>query len=130
MSSWGDETDGPRPVSMSVGRVVRMALAVTVGLGILAAPLTTAAQPSGKVPRIAFLSPRSPGPDFRTDAFRHSLRDLGYVEGSTVLIEYRYAEGNPERLPELAAELVRLKPDVIVTSSAPAIRAAKNATSD
>jgi putative ABC transport system substrate-binding protein len=110
--------------------LVRIALAFTVGLGVLAAPLITAAQPTGKVPRIGFLSPRSAGPDFRTDAFRHSLRDLGYVEGSTVLIEYRYAEGKPERLPQLAAELVRLKPDVIVTSSAPAIRAAKNATSD
>ena len=110
--------------------LIHMALAVALGLGILAGPLAAAAQQTRKVPRIGFLSPRSPGPDVRTDAFRQSLRDLGYVEGSTVLIEYRYAEGKPERLPQLAAELVRLKPDVIVTSSVPGIRAARSATSD
>jgi putative ABC transport system substrate-binding protein len=88
------------------------------------------AQPTKKVPRIGFLSPRSPGADFRTDAFRQGLRDLGYIEGKTILVEYRYAEGNPERLPELAGDLVRLKVEIIVTSSVPGVRAAMNASKD
>ena len=98
-----------------------------VSAGLLAWPLATEAQPRREVPRIGFLSPRAPGPDFRTDAFREGLRELGYAEGTTVLVDYRYAEGKPERLPELALELVRLKPDVIITSSAPGIRAVRNA---
>jgi putative ABC transport system substrate-binding protein len=64
----------------------------------------------------------------RVEAFRQRLRELGYVEGKNILIEYRYAEGKLERLPELAAELVRLKVDVIVTAGSPAILAAKKAS--
>jgi len=64
------------------------------------------------------------------DGFRHGLRDLGYAEGKNITIEYRLAEGKLERLPDLAAELVRLKVDVIVAAGGtPAILAAKNATS-
>src|SRR5215831_20786792 len=62
-------------------------------------------------------------------AFRRGLRDLGWIEGQTVAIEYRWAEGNPQRLPELARELVRLNVDVIVASGTGGIRAAKSATS-
>src|SRR3989338_10185725 len=72
------------------------------------------AQQSGKVPRIGFLRIGSP-PDPYVEAFRQGLRDLGYVEGQTITIEYRWAEGRPARLPLLAAELVQLKVDVIVT---------------
>ena len=64
----------------------------------------------------------------RVDAFRAGLRDLGYVEGKNIVVEYRFAQGQYERLSELAAELVRLKVDVIVTHSAPGALAAKLAT--
>ena len=88
------------------------------------------AQQRGKVPRIGFLA--APSPSFfstRMNAFRDGLHDLGHVEGRNIAIEYRYAGGKLDRLPALAAELVRLKVDVIVTSSAPGALAAKNATS-
>src|SRR6266446_5756515 len=103
---------------------------VTLTLSILAAPLVTDAQPATKVHRIGWLSSVSPLLEFdpRLDAFRQGLRDLGYVEGQNLVIEYRYAEGREERLPDLAAELVRLKVDVIVAVAAVATRAAQRAT--
>ncbi|MGH7796336.1 MAG: hypothetical protein ACREQ2_15820 [Candidatus Binatia bacterium] len=83
------------------------------------------AQQSTKVPRIGFLS----GEAARIAAFLQGLRELGYVEGKNIVIEYRYAEGKLDRQRELAAELVRLKVDVIVTAGSNATRAAKEATS-
>jgi len=97
-------------------------------LALLAAPLTTGAQAAGKVPRVGFLFYGSSGPSRELDAFRQGLRELGYVEGQNITVEYRFASGQIERLPELAAELVRLKPDVIVTPGTPASLAAKQAT--
>jgi putative ABC transport system substrate-binding protein len=97
-------------------------------LGFLAAPLAAGAQQPGKVYRIGFLSPRSSSDVGRLAAFRQGLRELGYVEGQNIAIESRWAEGEYGRLPGLAAELVRLKVDVIVTYAAPAIQAAKRAT--
>jgi putative ABC transport system substrate-binding protein len=91
------------------------------------AQLTEAQQPK-KVPRIGVLSPGSPGPSLLLDAFGQGLRELGYVEGQNIAIEYRFAEANPEPLPDLAAGLVRLKVDVILTINAAASQAAKNAT--
>ena len=87
-------------------------------------------QQSKKVPRIGYLSAQEPATDSaRSDAIRLALRELGYVEGQNIAIEYRYAEGKLDRFPELAAELVRLKVDLIVVAAAEtAIRAAKNAT--
>jgi putative tryptophan/tyrosine transport system substrate-binding protein len=87
------------------------------------------AQQPAKVPRIGFLStvPRS-SIAARTDAFRQGLRELGYVEGKNIIIEWRDAEGKLDRLNERAAELVRLKVDVIVTGGPPSTRAAKEAT--
>ncbi len=83
-----------------------------------------------KVPRIGFLSASSPSViSARLEAFRQGLRELGYVEGKNIVIEWRSAEGKLDRLPALAAELVRLKLDVIVTSGALPTRAAKEATS-
>src|SRR5438093_11227990 len=74
------------------------------------------AQQPAKVPRIGFLSSLTAAAvSDRVDAFRQGLRELGYVEGKNIVIEYRWAEGKTERLPDLAAELVRLKGDVIVT---------------
>jgi putative tryptophan/tyrosine transport system substrate-binding protein len=98
--------------------------------GIVLAPLAAEAQQPAKVPRIGFLTTPSPtAAAYYLEAFREGLRELGYVEGKTIAIEYRFAEGRPERLPALAAELVRLKVDVIVTGGPPAPEEAKQATS-
>jgi putative tryptophan/tyrosine transport system substrate-binding protein len=92
-------------------------------------PLAALAQQAGKLYRIGFLWD-SPGafPE-RIEAFRQGLRDLGYVEGRHIAIEYRWAEGKPERMRELADELVGLKVDVIITASSIYVEAAKRATS-
>ena len=96
----------------------------------LLAPLSGAAQLSGKTPaRVGFLGFGSPSMQARSfDAFRQGLRDLGWIEGQTVTIESRWAEGDLERLPALAAELVRLNVDVIVTGGSAAVRAVQQAT--
>ena len=88
------------------------------------------AQQPKKVPRIGYLSPVDPASEStRSEAIRLALRELGYIEGQNIAIEYRYAEGKRDRYPELAAELVRLKVDIIVVSGGDgSIRAAKNAT--
>jgi putative tryptophan/tyrosine transport system substrate-binding protein len=87
------------------------------------------AQQTGKVPRIGILVSASPSiASRRIQAFQQGLRELGYVEGKNIIIEYRYAEGKLEPLADLADELVRLKLDVIVTDTSMAIQAAKNAT--
>ena len=91
-------------------------------------PLAARAQQPAKVPRIGFLHYGSPGPSPEVDAFRQGLRDLGYIEGKNINIEYRFASGRVERLPELAAELVHLNPDVIVSPTTAASLAAKQAT--
>jgi ABC-type uncharacterized transport system substrate-binding protein len=95
---------------------------------LCALSVSAQAQQPKKVPRIGVLSPYSPSSSFNIEAFRQGLRDLGYVEGQNVVIEQRYAEGNPDRLPRLAAELVRLKVDVIFAQTTPAVQAAKKAT--
>jgi putative ABC transport system substrate-binding protein len=87
------------------------------------------AQQPKKVPRIGYLSNTSPSADSaRYEAFRQGLRELGYVAGKNVVIEYRYTEGKSDRLPALAAELVRLRVDVVVTGGGATTRAAKEAT--
>ena len=88
-----------------------------------------AAQQAGKTPRIGFLYTFAPSSvAARTEAFRQGLRELGYVEGRNIVIEWRYAEGNRDRLPALASELVRLGVDVIVASGPSPTRSAKEAT--
>ena len=90
--------------------------------------MATAQQPK-KVPRIGYLSSLDPARESaRAQAIRLALRELGYVEGQNIAIEYRYAEGKRDRFPELAAELVRLKVDIIVAAGGTVVRAAKNAT--
>jgi ABC-type uncharacterized transport system substrate-binding protein len=102
---------------------------VTLILSILMASLVADAQPAGKVYRIGRLAPGSPGGNPFIEVFRQALRELGYVEGQNLVIEYRWAEGQLERLPALAAELVRLPVDVLVPSGgSTAIRAAQQAT--
>src|SRR2546429_8319603 len=85
--------------------------------GLLAWPLAAAAQQAGKEPRIGYLQVTSPSdrPPL-LDAFRQGLRELGWVEGQNIVIDYRFAEGRLDRLPDLAAELVRLKVDIIVSA--------------
>ena len=96
---------------------------------LLAVAVIAQAQQSAKVPRIGYLTGATPdGQSARIEAFRQGLRELGYVEGKNIVIEYRYAEEKLDRLPALAAELVRLKVDVIVTGGSGNTRAAKNAT--
>src|SRR5260370_32154912 len=96
--------------------------------GVLSAPLAADAQPTGKVYRIGYLAPGSAtvSQPF-VEAFREGLRELGLVEGQNIVIDYRFAEGRYDRLPGLAAELVRLKVDIIVAAPTPAAVAAKNA---
>jgi len=108
----------------------RRAFISVITLGLLAAPLATEAQPAGKVPRIGLLANNLAANPHLVEAFLRGLRDLGYVEGRNVVIEYRAAEGKVERFPALAAELVALKVDVIVVAGGPpGALAAKQATS-
>jgi putative ABC transport system substrate-binding protein len=90
---------------------------------------SASAQQSKKVTRIGFLSGTDAVTDSaRAQAIRLALRELGYIEGQNIITEYRYAEGKPDRLPELVTELARLKVEIIVAGGAAPIRAAKNAT--
>jgi len=99
------------------------------GAVLLAAPLAAEAQQAGKVPRIGFLGTRTLSDTSPyLDAFRQGLRELGWVEGQNIVIDDRFAEGRFDRLPDLAAELVRLKVAIIVAAPTPAVVAAKKAT--
>jgi putative tryptophan/tyrosine transport system substrate-binding protein len=102
-------------------------LAISAVLFALCVPVQ--AQQSTKIPRIGFLSGGFPTTNAaRHEAFRQGLRELGYVEGKNIVVEYRYAEVKADRERELAAELARLKVDVIVTTGPTVTRAAKEAT--
>src|SRR2546427_7437075 len=101
---------------------------VIFSLSLTPAPLPAEAQQTAKVARIGFLSLNlAPNPHLK-EAFRQGLRDLGYVEGRNVVIEYRDAGGKVERLPALAAELIALQVDVILAGGTPQALAAKQAT--
>jgi putative tryptophan/tyrosine transport system substrate-binding protein len=103
---------------------------ILVAVVLLAVAVIAEAQQTKKVPQIGFLGAASiSAVAARIEGFRHGLRELGYVERRNIVIEYRSAEGKPDRLPALAAELVRLKVNVIVTGGPTATRAAKEATS-
>jgi putative ABC transport system substrate-binding protein len=104
---------------------------VTLILSLLATPLAAEAQPAGQMPRVGVLVPGVPPgePGGWLDRFRQGLRDLGYVEGQTITLEVRGDEHHPERWPDLAADLVRLRVDLIVTGTTAAARAAQHATS-
>ncbi len=110
-------------------RLRTLGLIVTLALGILLAPLAAEAQPPKKVPRIGILPPGPSSPRMHVwEAFRQGLRDLGYVEGQNITLEFPSVEVRSERFAALAAELVRHKVDVIVTAATPAIQAAQRAT--
>ena len=103
-------------------------VALLVGLTLASFHLAEAQQ-AKKIPRIGFLSPTPPAAiSARMEAFRQGLREFGYVERQNIAIEYRWGEGRSDRLPEFAADLVRIKVDVIVTAGPQATRAAKEAT--
>ncbi len=107
----------------------RVALTVTLGLTLLAAPLAAEAQQAGKVYRVGFLGNSSAALEANlVGPFREGLRELGYVEGRNIVIEYRWAEGKYERFPALIAELAALNVDVIVTAGTPAALAVKRTT--
>jgi ABC-type uncharacterized transport system substrate-binding protein len=109
-----------------VGKAI---LVLTLSTTLLARGFPVEAQQPAKVPRIGFLNALFPTTNpARIEAFRQGLRELGYVEGKNIVIEWRYAEGKVDRLPALALKLVRLKVDVIVTSASQETRAAKEAT--
>ena len=107
-------------------RITKLSLVVAVA--ILVAPLAAGAQETGKVHRIGYLGSSSSTAHPFVKAFRQGLRELGWVEGQNIVIDYRFADGRLDRLPDLAAELIRLKVDVIVAPATPAATAAKKAT--
>jgi putative ABC transport system substrate-binding protein len=107
---------------------LRLAVSITVALVGLFNPLAAGAQQTAKIARIGFLATDLAANPHLPEAFRQGLRDLGYVEGRNVVIEYRDAEGKIERLPALAAELAAPEIDVIVAPNTPAALAAKQAT--
>jgi putative tryptophan/tyrosine transport system substrate-binding protein len=114
-------------VLLSQGLCVALFLALC---SMLLAPCCSAqAQQLKKIPRIGILSPRSPGVSSDTDAFRQALRALGYVEGQNVTFEYRWGEGDEDRLPALAAELLHMNVDLILATSSRGARAAQRLTS-
>ena len=104
-------------------KVIRIALSAL----LCALCFSAEAQPK-KVPRIGYLSSSASTDSGRPEAFRQGLRELGYVEGKNIVIDYRYFEGKLDRLPALAAELVGLKIDIIVTGGPGSTRAVKEAT--
>src|SRR5712691_2802928 len=116
-------------MNMYVRTVWIMAILILV---LIMASSPSEAQPRGHIPVVGILRPGGPSldsdPKSSSNAFRQGLRELGYVEGQTILLEYRYAEWQWDRLPSLAAELVQLKPDVMVTNTTPGALAAKQAT--
>ena len=102
-----------------------------VAIAALAAPSSLLARQHGRVYRIGFLSTQVPTPEIRNlvfEPFRQGLRDKGWIEGKNIVIEERWAEGRPERIPDLAAELVRMKVDVIVAGPPDVLVAARKAT--
>ncbi|HWT82966.1 MAG TPA: ABC transporter substrate-binding protein [Candidatus Methylomirabilis sp.] len=104
---------------------------MALALSILAAPFAVKGQQTAKIPRIGVLRPGSPmgNPDAYQEAFRSGLRDLGYIEGQTILLEPRWGEGRLERLPGLVTELIDRKVDIIVVGSGVAAQVAHQATS-
>ena len=111
----------------------RRRIVIALGASVLAAPLTSFAQQQTNVRRIGFLGSRSrstpSNPDVFYDAFMQGMRELGYVEGKNLVIEWRFADGKSERLSGLAAELVQMKVEVIVTHGTPPTQMAQRATS-
>ena len=116
--------------SRSEKSLSRKVSCLALGVLLLALSFSAEAQQTKKIPRIGYLSPADPASDStRAEAIRLALRERGYIEGQNIAFEYRYSEGKRDRAPELAAELVRLKVDIIVVAGgARWVRPAMNAT--
>ena len=109
--------------------MIKTIIGLALGSILLALGLPAEAQQPTKMARIGYLSPGDPiSRDYRIGAFRQGLKELGYIERKNIIIEYRFAQARPERLPELARELVAIKVDIIFAGGMPATEAAKNAT--
>src|SRR5215475_712234 len=109
--------------------MIKTIIGLALGSILFAFGLPVRAQQPTKIARIGYLSPGDPvSRTYRTEAFRQGLKELGYIEGKNIIIEYRFADARPERLPELARELVVLKVDIIFAQGLPSTEAAKNAT--
>ena len=108
----------------------QIGLVVFVAIAFFAVPIAGRTQQASKIPRVAFFTTTSPGdsPNPGIDGFRQGLRELGYIEGETIAIDWRWGRGRTEQFPEFAAEAVLRKVDVIVAANSPAGRAAMNAT--
>ena len=105
-------------------------LSILIAVALVAVGVIADAQQPAKVPRIGFVAGGgdAANPGFLVEIFRQGLRDVGFIEGKNILVEYRYAEGKVERIPDLVAQLVQLNVDVLVSATTSAIRAAKQAT--
>src|SRR5262249_57994860 len=117
---------GDKPGEAAVKRSI-LGLVFISALGFLGASLTAEEQQPRKLPRIGCLDPSPPSSPYY-EGFREGLRELGYVEAQTIALEPRFAEGHPERLADLAAELVRLNVDVITAVGGGSIQAARSVT--
>jgi putative ABC transport system substrate-binding protein len=126
MGSWNSPSDNRKSKIQNRKLVGIVAIVTTIAI----CGAVVQAQQPGKVPRIGYVesggNPNSP--EASVEAFRQGLRDLGYVEGKNILVEYRYLEGKRDRIPGVVAELVQFKVDVLVVATPPAIRAIKQAT--
>jgi len=129
-----DEANSPFQIWPNVKRLfgifrARLAITTVVVVVLFAASLAVDAQPPVRIAKIGLLTPSTPAiAEHLVEAFRRGLRELGHVDGKTFVLEVRHGEGKPERFPELARELVGLKPDVIVTSTDAAIAAVRRET--
>src|SRR5213083_2691890 len=102
--------------------IIRAALAAALALAVLAMPLAAETQPAGKVWRVGYLTvPSRESAPRVADTFQLALRDLGWIEGQNLVLDYRFADSNVDRLPDLAAELVRLRADVMVAGANAAV---------
>jgi putative ABC transport system substrate-binding protein len=115
-------------VEKDAAETQRRRLLIVLGVATLAPLLSFAQQPPRKVPRIGILSPFNSSSDAFRDAVQQRLQELGYAEGTSIAIEYRASDDMSDRLPRLAADLVKLKVDAIVTTTAAGVQAAKQAT--
>src|SRR5215471_19706863 len=113
--------------SKQAGMTIKTFVVVLVGLAFGLVRVSEAQQPK-KVPRIGYVSSADPSTEPQLAAFRRGLRELGYIEGKNIQLEYRYAEGTLDQVPSVVTELVQLKVDVLVVGFLPAIYAAKQAT--
>src|SRR5919201_4603061 len=110
-------------------RVTSRRAFLAASIAAIASPFVAAAQPPTKIWRIGYLGPVSPSAGARLlESFRQGLRELGYAEGQNISIDYRWADGRPDRFPALAAELTQLRVDAIVTYNNPAVAALQQAT--